>query len=92
MNEIDAIQWALHQLRSGELGAHAFSSQVRSHDTLLQILPRDYRQALFDILDRLESSALFSEEITAGQADRLTELQRWIDKARAQLAAIRPPD
>lgn len=84
--DLDAIQAALTQLRSGELGAHAFSSQARSHDRLLREMPATCGRALFDTLDRLESSALFSEEsCSPGQAQLLDDVQRWIEQARAYL-------
>lgn len=86
--DLDAIQLALHELRRGELGVHAFSSQVRSHDRLLRDLPPQYGRTLFDTLDRLESSALFTEESSSlSQSTLLDAVQRWIEQARAQLAA-----
>jgi hypothetical protein len=43
---------------------------------------------LLNLLDRLESSALFSEESCSfSQKDLLDNLQVWVDKARAQLAS-----
>lgn len=86
--DLDAIQSALHQLRGGKLGVHAFSSQIRSHDRLLRELPAHYGRLLFDTLDRLESSALFTEESrTFSQGSLLDEVQRWIEQARTQLAS-----
>jgi hypothetical protein len=86
MHELDAIQNALARLRSGELGVHAFSSQVRSHDALLRALPAPYGQVLFDLLDRMESSALFTEESCSfSQGGLFDGLQQWIDKARGHL-------
>jgi hypothetical protein len=88
MRELDAIQSDLDRLRRGELTVHAFSSQVRGHDELLQALPARYQQVLFDLLDRLESSALFTEESCSfSQGGMLDNLQLWIDKARGQLPA-----
>ncbi|MFS2053286.1 hypothetical protein ACEN8K_31020 [Variovorax sp. CT11-76] len=41
---------------------------------------------LLNLLDRLESSALFSEESCSfSQKDLLDNLSLWVDKARAQL-------
>ena len=52
----------------------------------LDALPARYREVLFNLLDRLESSALFSEESCSfSQKDLLDSLQMWVDKARAQL-------
>jgi len=53
---------------------------------LLAQLPARYGQVLDDLLDRLESSALFSEESCSFSQDGLLDnLQLWIDKARGQL-------
>ena len=88
MQELDAIQAALDQLRRGDnMGAQAFSAQARGHEALLQKLPSAYRQVLDDLLDRLESSALFSgESCSFSQDGMLDNLQLWIDKARGKLS------
>lgn len=86
--DLDAIQSALHQLRGGELGVHAFSSRVRGHDRLLRDLPPQYGRVLFDTLDQLESSALFIEESSSlSQSTLLDAVQRWIEQARTELAS-----
>ncbi|MBP6405023.1 MAG: hypothetical protein KA335_05165 [Ramlibacter sp.] len=80
------IQAALDTLRVGGIGVQAFSTQVRSQAGLLAQLPARYGQVLDDLLDRLESSALFSEESCSFSRDGLLDnLQLWIDKARGQL-------
>jgi len=87
MQELDAIQSALDRLRRDDLGAQTFGAQVRGQEALLQRLPERYRAVLFDLLDRLESSALFSgESCSFSQDGMLDNLQLWIDKARDQLA------
>lgn len=87
MQELDAIQSALDRLRRDDMGAQAFCAQVRGQEALLQRLPDRYRAVLFDLLDRLESSALFSgESCSFSQDGMLDNLQLWIDKVRAQLA------
>ena len=86
MHDIASIQTALDALRAGSLGVQAFSTQVRSHGVLLQALPGRYSQVLNDLLDRLESSALFSEESCSfSQKDLLASLQMWLEKADARL-------
>ena len=88
MQELDTLQSALDQLRRGDVGAQAFSAQARGHEALLQKLPPPYRQVLDDLLDRLESSALFSgESCSFSQDGMLDNMQLWIDKARAKLSA-----
>ena len=83
---LDTLQSALAQLRSGQLDPHGFSRQARAHTALLQALPPRYAQVLADLLTRLESSALFSEESCSfSQGALVDNLQLWLDKARAQL-------
>jgi len=87
MQQLDTIQSDLERLRSGQLGVQEFSSRLRGHEALLGQLPERYRLVLLDLLDRLESSALFSEESCSfSQSDLLDNLQLWIDKVRAQLS------
>ena len=86
---LDALQSALTQLRAQQLSAHAFSAQARMQTALLADLPERYGTVLHDLLDRLESSALFSEESCSfSQSALLDNLQLWLDKAGAQLAKV----
>ena len=49
-------------------------------------LPEKFGVVLGDLLDRLEASALFSEESCSfSQKDLLDSLRLWADKARAKL-------
>jgi hypothetical protein len=51
-------------------------------------LPDKYGEVLGNLLDRIEASALFSEESCSfSQKDLLASLQMWADKARAMLCA-----
>ncbi len=84
--QLDAIQAALNALREGSGRIAVLSDTARASDTLLGALPARYREVLLNLLDRLESSALFSEESCSfSQKDLLDSLQMWVDKARAQL-------
>jgi hypothetical protein len=88
MEEIDVLQSALGRLRDGQLGVHAFSTQARTCTGLLQALPPRFGEVLLQLLDRLESSALFSEESCSfSQSGLFENLQIWIDKARTHLEA-----
>jgi ABC-type amino acid transport substrate-binding protein len=83
---LDTLHNGLQQLRSGQLDAHGFSQLARAQTALLQALPPRYGEVLRDLLTRLESSALFSEESCSfSQSALVDNLQVWIDKARAQL-------
>ena len=86
--QLDALQVALDQLRSGALTPHALSDWARAQTTLVDTLPPRYGEVLLGLLDRLESSALFSEESCSfSQQGLLDNLQVWVDKARGQLMA-----
>jgi len=82
---IEAIQQALDALQAGTLDASAFSAQVRAM-ALPAALPPRYQDVLLGLLDRLESSALFSgESCSFSQSDLLANVQVWIDKAKERL-------
>lgn len=82
------VQIALDAFRQDRLSATALSDTVRQQHELLAALPPRYREVLMDLLNRLESSALFSEESCSfSQSDLLDHLQQWIDKAQSTLAA-----
>ena len=86
----------LQQLRSGfeqlaqtQITASALGQQARAATILLQALPPRYGEVLLNLLDRLESSALFTEESCSfSQTDLLDNLQTWADKAQAQLEQL----
>ncbi|BEP60800.1 hypothetical protein GmRootV213_13540 [Variovorax sp. V213] len=74
--------------KSGGGSAAALSNEARASTDLLGALPPRYGEVLLNLLDRLESSALFSEESCSfSQKDLLDNLQVWVDKARAQLSS-----
>lgn len=87
--QLDALQTAMEQLRQTQLTPHALSDLARAQTTLLDALAPRYAEVLHGLLDRLESSALFSEESCSfSQQALLDNLQVWVDKARGQLGAI----
>lgn len=84
--QLDAVAAALIALREGTGRIAALSDTARASEALLGALPARYGEVLLNLLDRLESSALFSEESCSfSQKDLLDSLQMWVDKARAQL-------
>lgn len=87
--QLDAIAARIAALRSGGDGSvNALSNDARTSAALLAALPPRYGEVLLNLLDRLESSALFSEESCSfSQKDLLDNLQVWADKARGQLVA-----
>lgn len=82
-----AMEEALQATRSDAMPAAALCARVREQSTALAPLPPRYAEVLEQLLDRLEASALFTEESCSfSQRDLLEGLQGWIDKARLQLA------
>lgn len=82
-------------LKSCEQG-HASTSELvrnwRQQATQLP-LPERYSEVLSGLLDRMESSALFSEESCSfSQRDQLDALKIWLQKAQHQLAMTSTPD
>ncbi|MDQ0017017.1 class 3 adenylate cyclase [Variovorax boronicumulans] len=88
--QIDTIAAHIAALNSGGGGGSvtALSNDARASTELLGALPPRYGEVLLNLLDRLESSALFSEESCSfSQKDLLDNLQVWVDKARGQLVS-----
>lgn len=85
-DQLDSLQTALQQLRSGALGVAAFSQAATQQPSLAAALPERFNEVLSQLLNRLESSALFTEESCSfSQKELLDSLQLWLDKARLQL-------
>ncbi|MBU0746962.1 MAG: hypothetical protein KKB08_05440 [Gammaproteobacteria bacterium] len=81
--QLRTLRTELDALREGLTRPANFSSQVRTQTALLNALPPRYTEVLHGLLDRLESSALFSEESCSfSQKDLVDSLQMWVDKAR----------
>ena len=87
--QLDAFAARIAALRKDGGGSVAtLSNEARASAELLAALPPRYGEVLANLLDRLESSALFSEESCSfSQKDLLDNLQVWVDKARGQLVA-----
>lgn len=84
--QLQALDDALLRLEDGSLSAAQLNDQARAAHALLAALPERYGPVLLQLLDRLESSALFTEESCSfSQSDLRTHLHGWMAKARAQL-------
>ena len=87
-SNLNALGQSLAQLRADALGVAAFCAQARAQEPLLAALPPRYGEVWLGLLDRLESSALFSEESCSfSQSALLDNLELWLQKAAGQLAA-----
>ena len=85
-HQLDAINTALQQLRADTLGVAAFSQLAAQQKSLAAALPERFNEVLSQLLNGLESSALFTEESCSfSQTELLDSLQLWIDKAQLQL-------
>jgi hypothetical protein len=70
------------------MGAQAFAAAARQEQALIATLPPRFAEVLNGLLERLEASALFTEESCSFSQHALTDnLQLWIDKARERLTA-----
>lgn len=90
-DQLASLAAALQQLRSDALGIAAFSRLAQGQTALQAALPARYAEVLQQLLDRLESSALFSEESCSfSQKELLDSLQLWVDKAQTLLDKTSP--
>lgn len=77
---------ALAQLRANAIGMQAFCAQARAQDALMAALPPRYGEVWLGLIDRLESSALFSEESCSfSQSSLLDTLDGWLAQAAQKL-------
>jgi hypothetical protein len=80
---------ALAALRVDASSAPSFCRTARSQQTLFEALPPKFETVWLGLVDRLESSALFSEESCSfSQTDLLDSLQMVLDKAEAKLQSL----
>ncbi|MFI8617849.1 hypothetical protein ACIGHN_20330 [Acidovorax sp. NPDC077693] len=85
---LQPVHDALQAFSHGTLSASALSTTARAQTDLLAALPPRYTEVLHGLLDRLESSALFSEESCSfSQKDLVANLEMWVDKAQGVLDA-----
>lgn len=86
LSQWQVLSTLLDKLRQDQSDVQAFSTIARAQQDLIGALPARYGTVLHDLLDRLESSALFSEESCSfSRKDLIESLQMWLDKARQQL-------
>ena len=85
--QLATLAQALQAFERGDHSAAALGTLARQQTTLLDALPPRYNEVLLNLLDRLESSALFSEESCSfSQRDLVTNLRVWVEKAQETLA------
>jgi hypothetical protein len=80
--QLQVLCSALADLRRDAMTAAAFSELALAQQQLLAALPPRFADVLTQLLSRLESSALFTEESCSfSRHDLLDSLQLWLDKA-----------
>ena len=84
--QLSTLQSALESHSLGDLSAAALGEEARAQQALLAALPPRYGEVLLNLIDRLEASALFTEESCSfSRSSLLDHLQAWVDKAGASL-------
>ena len=86
LNSLHTLRKALTDLRSNAITDRAFVQTAREQTDLFAALPPKFETVWLNLLDRLESSALFTEESCSfSQTDLLDNLGLVLDKAEQQL-------
>ncbi len=86
IESLHALRQALANLRSNAITDRAFVQTAREQTQLFAALPPKFETVWLNLVDRLESSALFTEESCSfSQTDLLDSLAMVLDKAEAQL-------
>ena len=85
-DQLTALTAALMQLRGDTINTRAFSDLAQQQSALTAALPLRYAEVLSQLLTRLESSALFTDESCSfSRNDLIDGFQAWIEKAAQQL-------
>ena len=86
LHQLDALQNAVQQLRDDGIRVSDFAQLAARQQSLAAALPARFSEVLSQLVNRLESAALFTEESCSfSQKELLDSLQLWIDKSRQQL-------
>lgn len=82
---LEGLRQILQAREAGTLSPGAFCEQVRAL-RLPESLPPAFGEALADLLDRIESSALFGgESCSFSESDLNAALRVWLEKAQGRL-------
>lgn len=84
--QLVTLEHAVQAWREGHLSIADLSRRCRGLTALLSALPPPFETVLHQLLDRLESAALFTEESCSfSQNDLMGHLDGWATKARQRL-------
>ena len=90
MSGLEVLEESLGGYSRGELRTHDFTALWR-REAAAFTLPPAFGEVLENLLMRLESSGLFSEESCSfSNQDLVDNLQLWVDKARGALERPAP--
>jgi hypothetical protein len=86
IEQLNDIKAKFAQFQAGEIRTAELTNAARAALVLVSSLPPQFGEVLNNILDRLESSALFTEESCSfSQTGLLENLEVWIDKAQLRM-------
>lgn len=84
--QLQAIAQQVQALRDGRGSIDALISQSTSAHELRSTLPAAFGTVIDNLTDRLQASALFTEESCSfSRTDLIDSLQLWVDKAQQRL-------
>jgi hypothetical protein len=84
--QLEGIAAQVQKLREGQSSIDGLLAQTRACDDLRRQLPPAFSTVLDNLTDRLQASALFTEESCSfSRQDLLDSLQLWLDKARERV-------
>jgi len=87
LDQLSELKTKLAQFQANEIRTTELTNAARAALVLASSLPPQFGEVLNNILDRLESSALFTEESCSfSQTGLLENLEVWIDKAGERLS------
>jgi hypothetical protein len=87
--ELNTLAEQLQLVKANQLRISDLVSRARASQALLAALPEKYSVVMNDLLDRLESGALFTEESCSfSQRDLFDSLATWINKASSALTSV----
>ena len=85
-NNIQQLQMSISNLSSGNININSFCQLWRGQSELLHALPPQFAEVMENLLSRMEASSMFTEESCSfSQADLISQLKIWLDKAATRL-------
>jgi len=88
LNFTHELRQSIKDLSAEQINIGRFCQIWRGQTELLSRLPPQFAEVMENLLSRLESGSLFTEESCSfSQADLIAQLSLWLDKADTRLAA-----